>query len=70
MTPAALIRSLRARLDLTQAQLAERLSVSLRTLQHWEREDGHDCGTATIREMAEIAGVTIEVDAKGWRVVG
>ena len=70
MTPAALLRSLRARLDITQAQLAERLAVSIRTIQLWEREDGHAPGAATLRELARIADVAIQVDARGWRVVG
>lgn len=70
MTPDALVRSLRARLNLTQTEMAERLGCSLRTVQLWEREDGHAPGAATLLELARIADVAIQVDARGWRVVG
>ncbi len=69
MTPDALLRSLRARLNLTQSEMAERLGCSLRTIQHWERENGHGPGAATLLELARIADVAIQVDAGGWHVV-
>lgn len=73
MTPAALIRSLRARLDLTQAQLAESLGVHRRTVQHWERggddpREGYAPGAEQVEALARLAGVEIVVGAAGWRI--
>ena len=68
MTLAALIRSLRARLDLTQAELAEHLACSVRTLQLYE-SGAQSPGSAMLAELARVAGVAIQVDARGWRVL-
>ena len=56
---AATLRSIRAELDLTQEQLAERLGVSFATVNRWEGGANlpQKAARATIAALAEEAGV-------------
>jgi transcriptional regulator with XRE-family HTH domain len=75
VTPAALVRTLRTRLSLTQTALADALGVHVRTVQHWERggedpREGYAPGAEQVEALARLAGVEIVVGASGWRVEG
>jgi type I restriction enzyme M protein len=59
---AATLRAIRAKLDLTQEQLAERLGVSFATVNRWEGGSNlpQKAARATIAALAEEAGVDMD----------
>jgi DNA-binding XRE family transcriptional regulator len=57
MTP-ALFKALRARLGLTQAELAEKLGVERNTVNRWEM------GLLPIQKITELAVKYLELDLK------
>lgn len=59
---AATLRAIRAKLDLTQEQLAERLGVSFATVNRWEGSTNlpQKAARATIAALAESAGVDMD----------
>jgi len=61
----AVLRAIRAQLDLTQEQLAERLGVNFTTVSRWEggASKPQKAARATIDALAEEAGVTDETSA-------
>lgn len=60
----AILRAIRAKLDLTQEQLAERLGVSFATINRWEGglNAPQKAARATITALAVEAGVDIGID--------
>ncbi|MFB4374543.1 N-6 DNA methylase [Agrobacterium sp. CR_3] len=60
----AILRAIRAKLDLTQEQLAERLGVSFATINRWEGglNTPQRAARATINALAVEAGVDIGID--------
>jgi type I restriction enzyme M protein len=62
---AATLRAIRAKLDLTQEQLAERLGVSFATVNRWEGGANmpQKAARATIAALAEEAGVDVDIEA-------
>ncbi|EHH03925.1 N-6 DNA methylase [Agrobacterium tumefaciens CCNWGS0286] len=60
----AILRAIRAKLDLTQEQLAERLGVSFATINRWEGglNAPQKAARATITALAVEAGVDVGVD--------
>ena len=64
-----LLRSIRAKLALTQEQLAERLGVSFATVNRWEGGTNapQKAALAKIQRLAEEAGVSEEQDAEPTR---
>ncbi len=62
--PSAILRAIRAKLDLTQEQLAERLGVSFATINRWEGglNAPQRAARATINALAVEAGVDVGVD--------
>lgn len=72
--PSAILRAIRAKLDLTQEQLAERLGVSFATINRWEGgvNAPQKAARATIAALAVEAGVDIGLDevAKTAAAVG
>ncbi len=65
------LRSIRAALDLTQEQLAQRLGVSFATVNRWEGGGNRPQRTAmqSIRELAVEAGVDLAIDGEATAVV-
>src|SRR5581483_3475825 len=70
LTTPALLQAIRAALDLTQAELAERLGVSFATVNRWEAGSSKPqrAQLAKINALAEEAGVDAS-DAPSTRVV-
>lgn len=69
MTPAELLRTLRDRLGLSQTDLGKALGVSLNTVHVWEKGD-REPSASHLQALAGLAKVRVQVDARGWRVVG
>src|SRR3954447_20789834 len=62
MDPAALIRVVRIRAGLTQAELASRAGTSQPVVSAYERGQ-RDPGFATLRKLVEAGGAQLAVDA-------
>jgi len=68
-----LVLELRQRAGLTQAELAEKLGLHTRTVQHWEHggDDptrGYAPGAEQLEALAKLAGVTVYTAGKGWKI--
>lgn len=67
MTPAELLRTLRARLGLSQTELGGKLGVSLNTIHVWEKGD-REPSASHLQALARLSGVALSVGPGGWRI--
>ncbi len=66
LTPGAFIATLRKEKGLTQRELAEILSVSDKTVSHWEREESSP-DISLLPLIAEIFDITVDELLRGGR---
>ena len=55
------LKSIRKRAGLTQAELAEKTGINLRTLQHYEQgsKDLSKAATSTVLDLAKVLGFSL-----------